>query len=387
MRKLTSAAILAMLSAVACPLWAQRVCPGYSIVIDTPEDKLTLAYNGADGPQEQVAAIDKFVQEHADSKFLPCAYEYYTMAYLKLNQYDKVVEYGEKGLSGDYQDLMLMLNLLKGYVSGGKVSDLGFQIIMKAPEEIRQENTPGRPPNVGEEEWKKVEEEAATQASEQRAYMEYAFFQLLQRETYGAKRLKWLDEFVKAYPESPNQAQIDFNYFIAYKLTNNAEKLDEYGEKAVASDPENAVTLNVVADDYASRQTNLDKADEYAKKALELAPKMEKTAGMTDDQFKAQQNQQLGLAHFTVGQVSFQRGAQRRRVTEAIDEFKKAADLLEGNPQLQGRALYYLGYANEVIYPPRHQSAIEALSKAAELPSPWQGEAQNLLAKVKAAAK
>ncbi|HUU15362.1 MAG TPA: hypothetical protein VM182_16855, partial [Terriglobia bacterium] len=64
-----------------------------------------------------------------------------------------------------------------------------------------------------------------------------------------------------------------------------------------------------------------------------------------------------------------------------------AADLLEGNPQLQGRALYYLGYAYEVIYPPRHSSAIEALSKAAELASPWQGEARNLLAKVKAAAK
>ena len=387
MRKLISAAILAVLSAFACPLWAQRVCPGFSIVIDTPEDQLTLAYNGADSPQEQIAAIDKFVQEHADSKFLPCAYEYYTLAYLKLNQFDKVIEYGEKGLSGDYQDLMLMLNLLKGYVSSGKVSDGAFEVILKAPEEIKQENTPARPPNLGDEEWKKVEEEAATQASEQRAYMEYAFFQLLQRETDGGKRLKLLDEFVKAYPESPNQAQISFNYFIAYKLANNAEKLDEYGEKAVASDPENVVTLNFVADDYASRQTNLDKADEYAKKALELAPNMEKSAGMTDEQFMAQQNQQLGLAHFTLGLVDLQRGAQKHRVAGAIDEFKKAADLLEGNPQLQGRALYYLGYAYEVIYPPRHSSAIEALSKAAELASPWQGEARNLLAKVKAAAK
>ena len=387
MRNLMSAAILALLFATACPLWAQRVCPGYSIVIDTPEDKLTLAYNGAENPQEQIAAIDRFVQEHPDSEFLPCAYEYYTMAYLKLNQFDKVVEYGEKGLSGNYQDLMLMLNLLKGYVSSGKTSDLAFQVVLKAPAEIKEENTPSRAPNVSDEEWKKVEEDAATQASEQRAYMEYAFFQLLQREPDGSKRAQWLDEFVKAYPDSPNQAQINFNYFIAYKLTNNVEKLNEYGEKAVASDPENVYTLNVVADDYASRQFSVDKAEEYAKKALELAPKMTKSEGMGDDDFKAQQNRQLGLAHFTVGQVDLQRGAQRHRVAGAIDEFKAAADLLEGNPQLQGRALYYLGYANEVIYPPKHQAAIEALTKAAELPSPWQGEAQSLLAKVKAAAK
>ncbi len=387
MRKLKSAAMLAVLSALAAPLWAQRVCPGYTIVIDTPEDKLTLAYNGAENPQEQVAAIDKFVETNPDSKFLPCAYEYYTMAYLKLNQFDKVIEYGEKGLSGDYQDLMLMLNLLKGYVAAGKVSDAAFAVIMKAPEEIKQENTPARPPDVPDAEWKKVEEEAATQAGEQRAYMEYAFFQFLQRETDPSKRIQWMDEFVKAYPDSPNQTQLNFNYFVAYKMVNNAEKLDEYGEKAVASDPDNVVTLNLVADDYATRQTNLDKADEYAKKALELAPQMKKTEGMTDEQFTAHQNQQMGLAHFTIGQISFQRGAQKRRVTEAIDEFKKAADLLDGNPQLQGRALYYLGYAYEVIYPPRHSSAIDALSKAAGLASPWQGEAQSLLAKVKAAAR
>jgi tetratricopeptide (TPR) repeat protein len=387
MRKLIFAAILAMLSASACPLWAQRVCPGYSIVIDTPEDKLTLAYNGADSPQEQIAAIDKFVQENPNSEFLPCAYEYYTMAYLKLNQFDKVVEYGEKGLSGNYQDLMLMLNVLKGYVGSGKVSDLAFQVVMKAPAEIKEENVPTRAPDVSEEEWKKVVAETEAQASEQRAYVEYAFFQILQHEPDGNKRVQWLDQFVQAFPDSPNQAQINFNYFIAYKLTNNAEKLNEYGEKAVASDPENVFTLNVVADDYATRQANLEKAEEYAKKALELAPNMQKTAGMTDEQFKAQQDRQLGLAHFTLGLVELERGAQKHQVAGSIDEFQSAGDLLEGNPQLQGRAFYYLGYANEVIYPPRHKAAIEALTKAAELASPWQAQAQDLLAKVKAAAK
>ncbi|MBI1940443.1 MAG: hypothetical protein HYS33_02920 [Acidobacteria bacterium] len=387
MRKSRFATLLATLAAFACPLWAQRVCPGFSIVMDTPEDELTLAYNGADSPQEQIAALDKFVQEHPDSKFLPCANEYYTMAYLKLNEFDKVVEYGEKGLSGEYQDLMLMLNLLKGYVSAGKVGDLAFEVVMKAPEEIKQENTPARPPNVVEEEWNKVVEEAEGQAKDQRAYVEYAFFQLLQREPEGNKRLKWLDEFVKAYPESPNQSLVNFNYFISYKLSGNPEKLNEYGEKAVASDPENVVTLNLVADDYATRQTMLDKAEEYAKKALDLAPNMQNTAGMSEEQFKAYQNQQLGLARFTLGHVSFQRGAQQRRVAPAIDQFKIAGDLLEGNAHLQGRALYYLGYACEVIYPPRHSAAIEALTKAAELPSPWQSEAQSLLVKVKAAAR
>ncbi len=386
MHKVFHAAVIAGLLAFACPLRAQQVCPGFTILIDTPEDALMLAVTGAETPQEQIAALDEYTQEHPDSKFMPCVHEYYTLAYLRLNEFDKVIEHGEAGLSGDYQDVMLMMNLLKGYVATNKISDFPFQVIMRALEEIKKENAPVRVADITDEQWEEIRQQAEAQGQEQTAYMEYAFFQLLQREPDPSNRLEWLEEFAKAYPDSPNQAQINFNYFIAYKLANNPEKIDEYGEKTVAADPENVAYLNLVADDYATRQTNLDQAEEYAKKALDLAPQMEKSPGMTDEQFKAHQNQQLGLAHFTIGHVAFQRGAQRHRVAPAIDEFKEAIDLLEGNPALQGRALFYLGYAYEVLSPPNHQGAIDALTKAVNLQSPWQSQAEELLAKVKAAA-
>ena len=66
---------------------------------------------------------------------------------------------------------------------------------------------------------------------------------------------------------------------------------------------------------------------------------------------------------------------------------KIAGDLLEGNPALQGQALYYLAFAYEREYPANHQAAMEALNKAVTLPGPFQGQSQALLAKVKAAAK
>src|SRR5208283_5952020 len=86
-------------------LQAQQVCPGLPYVANTPEDELMLAVNGAEKPEEQVAALDKYAQAHADSKFMPCVDEYYTMTYLKLNNYDKVVEYGEKGLATNFKDV------------------------------------------------------------------------------------------------------------------------------------------------------------------------------------------------------------------------------------------------------------------------------------------
>jgi len=386
MRKLSLTLLLAGGLCLAGPLWAQQVCPGFSIVMNTPEDELTLAYNGAENPQEQIAALDKFVQEQPDSKFLPCAHEYYTMAYMKLSNYDKVIEYGEKGLA-EHQDVMLMMNLTKAYVASGKVSDTALETVLKAAEQIKAESTPSRPTTMGDEEWQKTVEETAAQAKDWRAYMEYAFFQFLQREPDGNKRAQWLDRFVQAYPESPNAAQINFNYFLAYKLANNPAKLDEYGEKAVAADPENVGTLNLVADDYATRQANpnLDKAETYAKKALDLAPAMKKPEGLTDEQFKANQDSQLGFAHFTLANVALQRGIKTKKLAPAIQEYKTAIDLLSSNPELQGRALYFLGWAYEAGSPVNHKGAIDALTRAMSLPTSMQAQAQDLLAKVKKA--
>ena len=384
MRKVSLALLLAGGLCLAGPLWAQQVCPGFSIVINTPEDELTLAYNGAENPQEQIAALDKFVQEHADSQFLPCAHEYYTMAYMKLSNYDKVIEYGEKGLA-EHQDVMLMMNVTKAYVASGKVTGTAFETVFKAAEQIKAESTPSRPTTVGDEEWQKTLEETAAQAKDWRAYMEYAFFQFLQREPDGSKRAQWLDRFVQAYPESPNAAQINFNYFLAYKLANNPAKLDEYGEKAVAADPDNVGTLNLVADDYVTRQANLDKAETYAKKVLNLAPAMKKPEGLTDEQFKGAQDSQLGFAHLTLAGIAFQRGIKTKKVGPAIQEFKTAIDLLNANPELQGRALFYLGWAYEAGTPANHKGAIEALTRAVSLATSWQAQAQDLLGKVKKA--
>jgi tetratricopeptide (TPR) repeat protein len=369
------------------PLAAQQVCPGFPVVVNTPEDELMLAVNGAETPQEQIAALDKFSQEHADSRFMPCVHEYYSMAYLKLNEYDKAIEHAEQGLAGEYRDMMLMLNLAKAYVASGRVGDSVFEVILKAPEQIQAESTPNRPGNVSDEEWQKTLEEAAQQGKEWDAYMEYAFFQLLQRVTDASKRIQWLDRFVQAYPNSPNTAQINFNYFLAYKMANDAAKAGDYGEKAIAADPENVITLNLVADDYASRQTNLDKATEYAKKALTLAGGMKKPEGFTDQQFKAYADTQLGLAHLTLGYVAFLGAAKTKKVAPAIEELKAAADLLDSNPELQGKALYLLGSAYEFQYPPNHKLAIDALTRAANLPSGFSSAAQDLLAKVRAAAK
>src|SRR5947209_13313728 len=87
MRKPFFAALLSGWLFCAAALRGQQVCPGLPYVADTPEDELMQAVNGAENPQEQVAALDKYAQAHGDSKFMPCAEEYYTIVYSKLNDF------------------------------------------------------------------------------------------------------------------------------------------------------------------------------------------------------------------------------------------------------------------------------------------------------------
>jgi tetratricopeptide (TPR) repeat protein len=365
-------------------LGAQQPCPRSPVVINTPEDQLMLAVNGAETPQAQVEALNKFVAEHADSGFIPCVNEYLTMTYLKMQDYDKAIEAGEKDVAAQYLDVNLIVNLLKAYVGAGKASDGAFDLINKGPQVIHDEMM--TTPSGTAEEVEKARQASSDAAKDVRAYMEYAFFQLLPRVAEPPKRVQFLDAFVKAYPDTPNTNQVNVQYFAAYQMAGDADKMFEYGNKAVASDPTNVSTLNLVADAFATARTPRTKeAIDYAKKALDLATSMQKPEGTDDAQFKAYRDTQMGLAHASIGYVQLQEGSKTHKVAPAITEFKTAVDLLTTNPQLQARTLYFLGYANEVLYPPNHKAAADALTRCAAMQTPWQGQAQELLAKVKSA--
>ncbi len=383
MRNRSIALMALLLCWGAVPLVAQQPCPKLSVVVNSPEDQLLLAINGAtDSPQDQIAALDKYASEHPDSPAMTCVNEYYTAIYVKQNQFDKAISYGENDLAANYQDVNLFINLMKAYVGAGQATDNAFSVIDKAPDQIKAESTPTRPSGMSDADYQKLQADAADTAKQYSAYMEYAFFQLLPRVTDANKRVQYLDAFAKAYPDSPNAGQLYFQYLLAYSALNNPAKANEYGEKAIAADPNNPTTLSMVADDYASRHVNLDKAEADAHKVLDLVPNMKKPDGVSDAEFHAQQSLLLASAHFTLGSISQQRGAATHRLSGAIKEFKTAADLAKGNPELEGRALFYLGFAYESQAPADHHGARAALTEAAQLQSPWQGEAQKLLAKI-----
>lgn len=382
--------LLAILGIAALPLRAQQPCPGFVVAIGTDEDKLMLAINGADNPQQQVDALDKFTQAHPDSKYMPCALEYYASAYLKLNNFDKSIEYAEKDLAGNYQDLNLYLNYMRAYASSAKVNDTIFAVINKVPDQVKSETgNLLRPAKATDEEWAKMQSDNQELAKDSHDYAVWAFFQVLPRVTDPAKRIETLQSFLKVYPEQEkaSASQIDHIYFDTYRAQNNLPKVLEYGDKVAAEDPGAVEVLNTLGliEEFYISPPSIDKAAGYAQKAVTAAQNIKKPEGVDDAAFKAELNKQLGISHLTLGYGALVRAQRTGKLQPAIDELKTASGLLEGNPALQGQALFYLANAYEIAVPANHRGALEALNKAVALPGPFQAQAQALQAKVKAA--
>ena len=174
--------------------------PSFSVAVGTDEDNLMLAINGADNPQQQLAALDSFAKDHADSKFMPCVNEYYAAVNFKLKDYDKSIEYGEKDLAASYQDLNLLFNLMRAYASSTKVSDTVFDAINKVPDQAKTEiGTPSRPAKATDEEWDKIQKESQELSKDSHDLAVWALFRSA-RVTDPAKQVQILDNFVNAVP-------------------------------------------------------------------------------------------------------------------------------------------------------------------------------------------
>jgi tetratricopeptide (TPR) repeat protein len=392
MRSLIQAVLLAGLMVWSWPLAAQQghSCSNYSIIVGSPEDQLMLAVNGTDDPNAKVAALEKFTQEHQDSSYLHCAEQLLTKSYVKLKQYDQAIAAGLKSVAAGYLDVPFLEDLLQAYLASGKNSEDALALIMKAPTQIKAETVVPRNASESDAQYDAAQKSATERAKNDTGYMVYAFFGLLSRVTDPSQQIKMLDQFSQAYPEvAQKQAgELNYRYAVAYTQSNQIEKADEHAEKAIAAEPDNVQALNLVAYDYAlRRRVNQAKAAEYARKALTLVPQMKKPEGLSDEAFKSQQNTQEGMAHLTIGFLDLQKTGSAHHTAGAIRELKQAAELLSAIPEFQGEAYYFLGYSYEADYPPQHRSSMAALEQAIKIQNSMQGQARELLAKIRSVAR
>lgn len=378
MRRLLLLVFIGLVTVCVRPLAAQQPCPAFpGVPIGSPEDYLIQYIFEAEDPQERIEILDEYAEENPESNFLPCVQEYYTLYYLQLQDNDNVIEHGEKAAESGKAGFLLYLNLTKAYVGKGGPAERATEVTLISAEQL---NKLWNEPPESEEEQAALRENL----TDSRSYLEYAFFQMVPRIQDADQRIQFLDQFPERFPESKLQGQLNLQYFAAYKMSNNEPKVIEHGEKAVAASPDDVVTLNLVAEDYANRGKNLEKATEYAEKVLELAPAMERPANIPEESWEGVKSAQLGMAHESLGYIKFREGLPRKRFASAVAEFKTAIELLAKDPFRQTRAKFRLGYTYAAMPATSGlKQALSVLQEVAATSSPWQASAQDVLNKVK----
>lgn len=97
-------------------------------------------------------------------------------------------------------------------------------------------------------------------------------FTKINAEKNSDARLALLLDFEQKFPTTNNRtlATVYMMAMDIYSEKDQRAKISEYGDKAIAKDPDNVSALLRVSRNYSAEKTNLAKAVEYAEKAKSL---------------------------------------------------------------------------------------------------------------------
>jgi tetratricopeptide (TPR) repeat protein len=351
--------------------WSQNT----SIVIPagTPEDKDLAAITAETDAQKRIAAYQEFLTKYADNKPAAAYAEWQlSQQYLAASDTAKAMEYGSKALAAYPNNLDIIMSqtsIAQSMRDNSKVVDYAvqgatvFHSIAKQP----------KPADVSDAEWPTRISNEESAARPNYEFLETSAYNAIASEQDPNKRMSEIEKFTPAFPKSKFGDQITQLALYSLRQLNQPQRLLAYGEKILATNPDDIPTLLMMADAYAADPKEAAKAATYANKVLTLVG----PNPPADDKTK---RSYAGLAHTTLGRANLN----LEKLLPAVTDLKTAVSLLQDDPQDQQPALFYLGYA---YAKQNHKAdAVATLQKAAAINGPYQGPANEMLAKVNAGA-
>ena len=174
------------------------------------------------------------------------------------------------------------------------------------------------------------------------------------------------EKFLQDYPESRLRSHVYSALATAYQQKNDYDKVVENGEKSIALDPDNVMSLVIVAQILPQRlrgsglemAQKLSRAERYAKHGLELVDSRPRPANVLPEEFEKEKATLRSMLHSALGLVYLQRGA----LGKAQEEYKIALSLTSSpNP------IDYFRLGEAYLGERKYDEAIEAFENAAEL--------------------
>jgi tetratricopeptide (TPR) repeat protein len=341
---------LVLLAMVALASVATLAQTKISIPAGTPEDKALNAVSSENNAEKKISMLEEFVQTYG-SNAAAVAYGNWQLA----QQYaatdpSKAMSCNDKALAA----MPDVLDIIQSQVELAQQLKDTSKIVSYA---VRGANVIN----------------ALQGADKDAAQTTYGF---LDASAYNAvvadpdpkHRMAAIQIYSAAFTGSPNAKNANVVAVEALAEMNDTAKLSEFGEKALAADPNNIGILTLLANAYVEdpKPTYVAKGATYARKLIELSK--------TDISPNAKIT--LGFAHEILGYSLLRED----KTALAIAELKTAATMVKSDPVKSSITLYRLGYA----YAKSNQmaQAKEILTEAASVEGPFQQSSKDLLSKV-----
>ena len=338
----------------------------------TPEDQALQAIGTEPDQQKKMAMYTDFVQKFAAN---PTAVVYgnwqLAQAYQQGGDNQKALEYGEKALAGAPRNLDLLVTLTT-IAQGLKNDDKVFAYAIRGGDAYNAIAKQTKPDGDSDQDFASRVSEEKEASENSRQFLEVAAFNVIASANEPKTRMAYIEKFTPAFPSSRFEPQTISYAMMSLSQLNDMARLIAFGEKTLATSPDNLPALLLLANAYSDdpKPGSLAKSVTYGQKAIAVA---KADAPDADASHKAS----AGAAHSTVGYVYMKQD----KTAAAITELKAATTLLKGqDEQSYAVALYRLGFAYAKLS--RVNEARDTLTEAVKIAGPVQKPAQDLLAKV-----
>ena len=337
----------------------------------------------SEDPAEKAQLLEAFVEKYGENEQIAYVYLQLQGVYVEQKNFPKVLEYGKK-LVEIAPDLIEPRDNMTLALYGTQDWEALLPHVLET--KPIADKTAATPEPEYEDEmpmWEAVT--GAGNAANRN--IEYHLYASVFSLTDAAQKVAYLDALIEHFPDSQYAALTPPLYVGAYQQLGDFEKTIHYMEIALESDPNNESYLYNLADS-SLRKGNSVKAKGYTDRVLQVLAEKPKPDNVSEEDWAKHIELFTALSKFTLGRVLVVEGG------ADLDKFRESRVLLreaEGPLKAQGGAAYgelayYMGvcYVKLDIEGDNIRAATNWMTIAAEVPNPYQQQAQATLAKIRA---